>query len=67
MTGGVWPHRVLQCINFTVERLNLPPGLVGFLLGLPQSISVALCRLGQINKLQEQKHTRMNMCSYVHV
>lgn len=69
MTGGIWPHRVLQRINFTVKRLNLPPGLVGFLLGLPQRISVALCRLGQISKLQEakRKHTKVNMCLYVQV
>lgn len=64
-----WSHRVLQCINFTAKRLNLPPGLIGLLLGLPQIISVALCRLSQIIKLQEQKmqHTIMNMCLYVHV
>ena len=63
------PHRVLQCIDFTVERLNLPPGLVGLLLGLPQGVSVALCRLSQIIELQEEKmkHTVMNMCLYVHV
>lgn len=50
-------HRVLQCINFTVERLNLPPGLIGLLLGLPQRIIIALCRLSQISKLWGQKKT----------
>ncbi|TNN81294.1 hypothetical protein EYF80_008354 [Liparis tanakae] len=30
-----------KCINFTVEGLNLPPGLIGLLLGLPQSRSSA--------------------------
>lgn len=62
MMDDVWPHRVLHGINFTVERLNLPPGLVGLLLGLPQRVSVALCGLSQIIKLQEQKmkHTIIN-------
>lgn len=55
MTSGTPAYRVLQCINFTVKRLNLPPGLVGLLLGLPQSIIVALCRLSQISKLQKAK------------
>lgn len=55
MTGGVGPHCVLQCINFTAEGLNLPPGLIGLLLGLPQGIRIALCRLGQISKLQGRK------------
>lgn len=50
-------HRVLQCINFTVERLNLPPGLIGLLLGLPQRISIALGRLSQISKLWGPKKT----------
>lgn len=64
MTCDVLPHRVLQCINFTVERLNLPPGLIGLLLGLPQRISAALCRFSQVSKLWEQKwkHT---MTQYV--
>lgn len=56
MNGGFWPHSVLQCINFAVERLNLPPGLISLLLSLPQGISVFLCRLSQISKLQQTQN-----------
>lgn len=55
VTAQTPAHRVLQCIDFTAKRLNLPPGLIGLLLGLPHSIIVALCRLSQINKLQKAK------------
>lgn len=67
MTGGVWPHCVFQCVDFTVERLNLPPGFVGLLLGLSQGISIALCRLSQVSKLQEQRRKRTRVKMRLHV
>lgn len=35
-------HRALKGIDLTVEALNLPPELVGLLLGLSHAISIAL-------------------------
>lgn len=51
-------HSVLQGLNLTVERLDLPPGLIGLLLGLPQRIIIALCRLSQVSKLRGQRRQR---------
>lgn len=45
-------HRALKGINLTVEALNLPPELIGLLLGLSHEISIALGRVGQVSKLQ---------------
>ena len=64
-TGGSWPHRVLHSINFTGEGLNLPPGLIGLLLGLPQRVSVALGRLSQIHKLRTQDEIHWNECVFL--
>lgn len=55
--GEFLAYGVLQGIDLTVERLNLPPGLIGLLLGLPQRIVIALCRLSQVSKLRGQEKT----------
>ena len=46
-------HRVLQGVHLTVEGLDLPPGLVGILLGLPDGVVVLLGRLGEVSELPE--------------
>ena len=46
-------HRVLHGVHLTVEGLDLPAGLVGFLLGLSDGVVVLLGRLGEVSELQE--------------